>query len=104
MIKWSDGFHQALADRGFRVIRFDNRDVGLSTHLSDAPVPDPIAVLTAVAEGRVPDVPYRLEDLAADAVAVLDAAGIARAHIVGASMGAMIAQLVAADHRAGSCP
>jgi pimeloyl-ACP methyl ester carboxylesterase len=98
MIKWSDGFHQALADRGFYVIRFDNRDVGLSTHLSEVPVPDLVAVLTAIGEGRAPDLPYQLGDIAADAAAVLDATGIERAHIVGASMGGMIAQLVAADY------
>jgi pimeloyl-ACP methyl ester carboxylesterase len=98
MIKWSDGFHQALADRGFYVIRFDNRDVGLSTHLDEAPVSDLAAVLTAIGEGGVQAVPYQLEDMASDAVAVLDAAEIERAHIVGASMGGMIAQLVAADY------
>jgi pimeloyl-ACP methyl ester carboxylesterase len=98
MIKWSDGFHQALSERGFYVIRFDNRDVGLSTHLDEAPVPDFADLLNSIGEGRVPDLPYRLEDMAADAVAVLDAAGIPRAHIAGASMGGMIAQIVAADY------
>ncbi len=98
MTRWPDAFRQQLADRGFYVIHFDNRDVGLSTHLSDAPVPDLRAVVAAVREGRRPDVPYRLEDMAQDAVSLLDALGVERAHIVGASMGGMIAQLVAADH------
>lgn len=98
LTKWSDGFHHALVARGLRVIRFDNRDVGLSTHLDVEPVPDLAEVQTALVEGRTPDVPYHLEDMAADAVAVLDAVGVESAHIVGASMGGMIAQLVAADH------
>jgi pimeloyl-ACP methyl ester carboxylesterase len=74
--------HQVLTERGFYVIRFDNRDVGLSTHLDEAPVPDLADLLNAIGEGRVPDLPYRLEDMAADALAVLDAAGIERAPIL----------------------
>ena len=98
MTRWRPEFCEALAARGFRVIRFDNRDAGLSTHLVEAGVPDLAAVAAAMQKGEKPDVPYTLSDMAADAVGLLDALGIARAHIVGASMGGMIAQLVAADH------
>ncbi|MEU3983815.1 alpha/beta hydrolase [Streptomyces sp. NPDC026672] len=100
MVKWDDGFHQALVHRGFRVIRFDNRDAGLSTHLDEEPVPDWTTALAEAAQGLAPDVPYGLEDMAVDALAVLDALGVTRAHLVGVSMGGMIAQLLAADHPA----
>ena len=80
------------------MIRFDNRDVGLSDHFVEAGVPDLAAVFGAIAGGKAPAVPYTLDHMASDAVGVLDALKIARAHIVGASMGGMIAQLVAADH------
>ncbi|PRY47718.1 pimeloyl-ACP methyl ester carboxylesterase [Geodermatophilus tzadiensis] len=89
MVGWPDGFCAELVARGFRVVRFDNRDVGLSTHL-DGPVP-------ARAWSRVP-VAYTLSDMAADAVAVLDAVGWPSAHVVGASLGGMIAQLLAVEH------
>ena len=98
MTRWAPAFCEAVAARGFRVIRFDNRDVGLSTHFIEAGVPDMAAVAAATQKGEKPDVPYTLSDMAADATGLLDALGIARAHIVGASMGGMIAQLVAADH------
>lgn len=98
MIRWDDTFRQRLVDRGFQVIRFDNRDVGLSTHLGDQPVPDIQEVAAARRRGETPDVPYTLDDMALDATGLLDALGIERAHVVGASMGGMIAQLVAADH------
>ena len=98
MIGWTAPFCETLAAKGFRVIRFDNRDVGLSTHFSDAPVPVLAAVAAARARGERPDVPYTLYDMADDAVGLLDALGIERAHIVGRSMGGMIAQLVASEH------
>ncbi len=98
MTRWRPEFCEQLAARGFRVIRFDNRDAGLSTHLIDAGVPDMAEVAAAMQKGEKPDVPYTLSDMAADATGLLDALGLARAHIVGASMGGMIAQLVAADH------
>ena len=98
MTRWPVVFCEALAARGFRVIRFDNRDAGLSTHFVEAGVPDMGAVITAMQKGEKPNVPYTLGDMAADATGLLDALGIVRAHIVGASMGGMIAQLVAADH------
>lgn len=98
MTRWTDAFMTPLAARGFRVIRFDNRDVGLSTKLEAGGIPDLAKVGMALATGGKPDVPYTLDDMAADAVALLDAIGIDKAHIVGASMGGMIAQLVAANH------
>jgi pimeloyl-ACP methyl ester carboxylesterase len=77
MMGWDDEFCRLLASRGFYVIRFDNRDVGLSTWMAES---------------------YTLDDMAADAVGLLDALGIPAAHVVGASMGGFIAQLVALDH------
>jgi len=98
MTRWPDGLVHQLVRHGFRVVRFDNRDAGLSTHFKDAGVPDAREVVKAMAEGRKPEVPYTLDDMAADAVAVLDGLGVQKAHIVGASMGGMIAQLVVADY------
>jgi pimeloyl-ACP methyl ester carboxylesterase len=97
MIRWPVPFCEQLAAHGYRVIRFDNRDAGLSTHFPDCPVPDFAAMAAALAQGRRPDVPYTLHDMAADTIGLLDALSIARAHLVGRSMGGMIAQLVASD-------
>jgi pimeloyl-ACP methyl ester carboxylesterase len=94
---WTPKFHEALEAKGLRVIRFDNRDVGL-TQKWDGIVPDTAKVIAAVQQGRKPDVPYTLDDMAADAAGLLDALGIGSAHICGASMGGMIAQLVVLDH------
>lgn len=97
LIDWPDGFCQLLVDEGFHVVRYDNRDVGLSTHLPE-PV-DVFGVLLAVAGGEDPKVDYLLSDMAADAVGLLDHLGIARAHVVGASLGGMIAQTLALTYR-----
>lgn len=97
MIAWRDGFRQQLVDHGFRVIRFDNRDVGLSTK-TDAAVPQRRDLVRRVLRLSPPPPPYTLSDMAGDAMAVLDAAGVGAAHIVGASMGGMIAQVVAIEH------
>lgn len=95
---WPEAFVGRLAEAGLRVIRFDNRDIGLSTKFDHAGLPD-FAALMAAARGGAPyRVPYLLDDLAADAVGVLDALDITRAHVVGLSMGGMIAQIVAARH------
>ena len=88
MVAWDEDFVALLAGHGLRVVRFDNRDIGLSTWFDDAGVPDPAA-------GGLPAPAYSLADMAADAAGLLDALGIDRAHIVGASMGGMIAQTFA---------
>ena len=97
MTSWPDEFHDAMAKAGYRYIRFDNRDVGLSQKW-DGMMPDPKAVSAAVREGRKPDVPYTIADMAADAAALLTALGIETAHISGCSMGGMLAQLVVLNH------
>jgi len=98
MSRWSPELIGKLTSAGHRVIAFDNRDVGLSEKLDDAGAPDVRAVVLALRDGRKPDVRYTLDDMTADAAGLLDAIGVEQAHIVGASMGGMIAQLVAADY------
>lgn len=98
MTRWPDVFRDKLVARGFRVIRFDNRDVGLSQKMDEAGPPDMPAMMQALAAGQKPQAAYDLNDMAADVVALLDALKIDRAHVVGASMGGMIGQLVAADY------
>jgi pimeloyl-ACP methyl ester carboxylesterase len=98
MTRWSVAFCNALASQGYRVIRFDNRDVGLSTHLDTAPIPDFGALAAVLGRGERPDLPYTLGDMALDAVGLLDALQIERAHVVGRSMGGMIAQIMASEH------
>jgi pimeloyl-ACP methyl ester carboxylesterase len=96
MMSWPLPLMDGLKERGFRVIRYDNRDVGKSEKLKG--IPDMSAVLKAVREGATPDIPYTLSDMAADGMGLLDALGIARAHIMGISMGGMIVQAMAINH------
>ena len=98
MIRWPVPLCEDLAARGYQVIRFDNRDAGLSTHFSECPAPDFAALAATLAREQRPDVPYTLHDMAADTIGLLDTLSIARAHLVGRSMGGMIAQLAAAAH------
>ena len=96
MIAWDAEFCTLLASRGYRVIRFDNRDIGLSTQFSESGVPNVLAMLTG--QGGATAVPYTLRDMANDTVGLMDALGIATAHVVGASMGGAIAQEMAIHH------
>ena len=98
LTRWPVSLCEGLVARGFRVIRFDNRDAGLSEkldRLGQVSIPDTIQQVMA---GKPATAPYTLSDMAADSVGILDALDIGRAHIVGASMGGMIAQLTALNH------
>jgi pimeloyl-ACP methyl ester carboxylesterase len=94
MTDWPDGFCAELVDRGLQVVRFDNRDAGASSHFADVPEPD----LRAVLGGDFSSAAYTLSDMAADAVGLLDVLGFDSAHLVGASLGGMIAQTIAIEH------
>ena len=98
MVAWEEEFCQQLANRGHFVIRFDNRDCGLSTKLHGVPSNSDAVIMAAMMETEMPPVAYTLSDMAADAMKVLDHLNIERAHIMGASMGGMIAQTVAIEH------
>lgn len=91
MLAWDEGFCAMLAERGFRVVRFDNRDIGRSTKIEAAGLPKRTDMLL----GRRRTAPYLLRDMAADTTGLMDRLGIDSAHLVGASMGGMIAQTVA---------
>ncbi len=90
MLGWDERFCNMLVDRGFFVIRFDNRDVGLSTH-TEGPIPNPLELLA----GDYASASYTLNDMADDTAGLLDHLGITATHVVGASMGGMIAQTLA---------
>jgi pimeloyl-ACP methyl ester carboxylesterase len=94
MLGWDERFCRMLAERGFQVVRFDNRDVGRSTRIEGGPRPD----VMAVAAGDMSSASYLLSDMAADTVGLLDHLGVDAAHPVGASLGGMIAQTVAIEH------
>ena len=100
LIAWPMDFCRRLATAGYRVIRYDNRDVGLSSKFESGGVPDARAALLRSLLHLPVKAPYRLEDMAQDAVGLMDALKIDRAHVVGASLGGMIGQILASRHAA----
>lgn len=98
MIAWQEEFCELLVKRGHYVIRFDNRDVGLSEKFDSAGVPNVIKIMKAMARGEAVSAPYSIDDMADDTVGLLDVLGIDSAHVCGASMGGMIAQTMAYRH------
>lgn len=98
LLGWDEALCGALAKSGLRVIRFDNRDVGLTTKTA-GPAPDVVAMFTALMTGKeIAPPPYTLADMAKDGIGLLDALGVRAAHVVGMSMGGMIVQQMAIDH------
>jgi pimeloyl-ACP methyl ester carboxylesterase len=98
MIHWDEDLCKGLANRGYDVIRFDNRDVGRSTKFEAGGVPNIPETIGRILKGEEVQPPYTLEDMADDAVSLLDALGLQKAHICGMSMGGMIAQTIAIRH------
>ena len=94
MLGWDERFCNMLADRGFHVVRFDNRDIGLSTKIEDGPIPNPLELVA----GDYSSASYTLDDMADDTAGLLDALGVEAAHVVGVSMGGMIGQTLTCRH------
>ena len=98
MIAWLPEFCELFVEKGFYVVRFDNRDVGLTTKFGECGAPKVMEVITKLQNGEEVTSPYSLEDMAADAIGLLDHLNIQKAHICGASMGSMIAQVIAINY------
>ena len=98
MTAWPQSFCQGLADRGFYVVRFDNRDVGLSERLPSAHIPSTFRMILKATVNRPLEVSYTLEDMATDAIELMGALNLDKAHVVGVSMGGMIGQILTATH------
>ena len=98
MTSWREAFCAQLARRGYWVIRFDHRDTGLSTHFDQMVSPGLMALIWAYLLGRPMEVPYTLSDMSSDALGLLDALSLESAHVVGVSLGGMIAQMMAIEH------
>lgn len=98
LIAWPDEFCKLLVDQGYYIIRFDNRDIGLTTKIEWAGIPDIYDIIGKAVRKEVTNAPYLLKDMAADTVGLLDALHIASAHIVGHSLGGMIAQTIAIEY------
>lgn len=98
LIDWPKPFIDGLVNEGFRVVYFDNRDVGLSEKLESAGVPDMAEMMTKMASGEAISPPYTVDDMALDVIGLMDVLKIETAHIVGISMGGMIAQILAVNH------
>lgn len=98
LVDWPTAFCERLAKNGFLVVRFDNRDIGLSQKLEDQPIPDLVALGEKLRVGTSVEIPYHLMDMMTDVIGLLDALSIEKVHLVGMSMGGMIAQLTAIHH------
>lgn len=95
MVMWDEEFCEMLAQRGYFVIRFDNRDIGQSTHMDDAGIPSIARIIADLTAGKPVEVPYLLSDMAGDSFGLLDHLGISSVHLAGISMGGMIGQIMA---------
>jgi pimeloyl-ACP methyl ester carboxylesterase len=98
LVAWPDNFCEKLVTKGHFVIRFDNRDVGLSSKLDDLGVPDIFEIFAAAQEGKAVESPYSLSEMAADTVGLMDALNLEKAHVCGLSMGGMVAQMMAIEY------
>ncbi|MCJ7453663.1 MAG: alpha/beta fold hydrolase [Steroidobacteraceae bacterium] len=99
LIDWPVTFCETLANAGLFVVRYDNRDIGLSQKLEESGLPDLSSIAERLKSGETPQIPYSLEDMAADLIGLLDAISLKSVHVAGMSMGGMIAQLIAIHHR-----